>query len=164
MKLTQERLKELLRYDPETGVFTWHHINGRVAINGVAGCPDSYGYLQIRVDGTLYLSHRLAWLYLHGYFPVGIDHINGIKNNNRISNLREVSHSENMQNKKIHSNNTSGVQGVSWQNQRDVWCAYINVNGKRLHIGSFKELNNAIKARKSAESKHNYHPNHGRAA
>lgn len=139
--LTQTRLKEILDYDPETGVFTWKVAKARrVKIGDQAGCSDSKGYLQIKIDGEKYLSHRLVWMYVHGVFPkAGLDHINGIKGDNRICNLREATNSENLQNQRKAkiSNKSTGLLGSSFDKNAGKFKAQIKLNGKQKHLGFF---------------------------
>ena len=106
-KITQAKLKELLSYDPETGDFTW--LVGRKMAGKKAGSPHNQGYFTIRISRKLYLSHRLAWLYVYGAFPkIDLDHINGVKSDTRIDNLRECSESQNQWNSRKPKNNISG--------------------------------------------------------
>lgn len=121
-KITQKRLHELLDYSPDTGLFTWKVARaGRIKAGDVAGNLNNTGYIQITVDGTAYYAHRLAWLYIHGKFPENhIDHINGVRDDNRISNLRDVTPQENtstLLSRKNTSDNMplgkTGVKGVS---------------------------------------------------
>jgi len=150
--LTQDRLKELLSYDPDSGKFTWKISRGGVRAGSVADSLNSLGYIRIGVDGKTYKAHRLAWLYTYGYDPEhGIDHKNGIRNDNRISNLREVSQVCNMQNTKVSSNNTSGFPGVSWQKQRQKWVAQIMVQGKKYGLGYYEDPLDAALARYTEE-------------
>lgn len=152
-ELTAEKLRELLHYSPETGVFTWKVSNSnRVKVGDVAGCLDGRGYLLISVRSRLHKAHRLAWLYVYGVWPTDqIDHINRIRTDNRIANLREVSHKQNNQNRSKPSNNTSGHPGVSWHKQRSKWLAHIKHNQKKIHLGCFNTIEEAIAARKAAE-------------
>jgi len=150
--LTFDRLREVLSYDVGTGVFTWRvkHAHARA----IAGAKDYYGYCVIRIDGKLYKAHRLAWLYTHGEWPVKpLDHINQIKDDNRISNLREATQSENMHNIRLRSNNKSGVSGVVWRSDRNKWNARIKVGYKNFNLGLFADMADAIKARKAAEDR-----------
>ncbi len=152
-ELTAECLRSVLHYDQETGIFTWKvSTSRRVKVGDVAGSQNGGGYLQISVQSRLQLAHRLAWLYIHGSWPKDqIDHINRIRTDNRISNLREVSHKQNMQNRSKPSTNTSGHTGVRWNKQRSKWQAYIMHNRKHLHLGYFSILEEAVAARKAAE-------------
>lgn len=146
--LTQERLKELLHYDRDTGVFTRIKTTSSRAIEGnVAGYVGSGGYLRVRVDCRVYFCHRLAWLYEYGEFPSKfMDHINGDRQDNRISNLRQVSLSQNGFNRKMQSTNTSGVKGVSWCKEMKKWRAVIMHEGKHIHVGYFVEKIEAAEA------------------
>jgi hypothetical protein len=135
--LSAERLRGLLYYNPLTGEFMRIRRRGRTKIGERPGHTDEHGYSQIFVDGFRYKAHRLAWLYVHGVFPVGfIDHINGNKSDNRIANLRDADALINVQN--LHGpkgRNASGFLGVS--RKRDRWRASIRANGKQLNLGSF---------------------------
>ena len=139
VKPTQSRLKELLHYDQETGVFTWlvNRRNRQVA-GHVAGClSKASGYISIGVDLKMYQAHRLAWLYVNGVWPKNeIDHIDGIKSNNKISNLRKATRSLNVQNqKKAHANSSSGFLGAHKYGSK--WRAKIGLNGKKIFLGYF---------------------------
>jgi hypothetical protein len=137
--LTQERLKELLDYDPETGVFTRKvRTTSKIHVGDAAGGLDSKGYLLIRVDGKRYIAHRLAWLYIHGCWPdKDLDHINRIKTDNRIGNLREVTKAQNQWNTSSYKNNTSGYPGVSWHRKDKKWRARISIHGKYMFLGNY---------------------------
>lgn len=139
-ELTQSRLKELLHYDSETGKFTWQMTLCNRAVKGnAAGHKNGRGYWCIGFGGMVYSAHRLAWLYVYGSFPKNdIDHINGDKTDNRISNLRDVETYVNCQNRKrARSGNRSGVLGVGWNKRIGKWAAQIRVSGKSKHIGYF---------------------------
>ena len=116
----------------------------------------------MRVNGVVHKAHRLAWMYVYGEWPEYIDHIDGNGLNNRISNLRSVSKEESAKNKPLQLNNNSGCSGVRFYKPLGRWLARINVNGKRVHLGYFDLIEDAVKVRKEAEKKHGYHPNHGR--
>lgn len=136
--LTAQRLRELLHYDPETGVFTWLVAKGSAAPSGRRAGTIHRGYRRITINGVHHYEHRLAWFYVHGKWPTDqIDHENRVKDTNHISNLRPATHAEQQQNRGIRSNNTSGYPGVSWHSQTGKWVAYINADGKRKHLGMF---------------------------
>ena len=153
--ITQERLKELLHYCPDTGIFTY------LKEGKIAGHNDSRGYITIRIGAAQLKAHRLAFLYITGSCPSqGTDHIDHNKKNNRWDNLREVSHAINQKNKGIAKNNTSGVNGVCWKGNR--WEAYIGDSGKYVYLGRFKNKEDAAAARKKADIDYGYHENHGK--
>ena len=140
MQLTQEYLKSILAYDPETGIFIRKTSpSNRVKIGDIAGSPNSKGYLQIMLKNKLYKSHRLAWLYIYGDFPkADVDHINHDKADNRIINLREATKSENLQNQiKKQSGNKSGYLGVCFHKKSKKYSATISINRKQWHLGLF---------------------------
>lgn len=142
--LSLERVKEFLEYNPKTGNFVWiKRINSqsRAKIGAVAGWKKS-GYKCIALDGVKYYCHRLAWFYIHGKWPENeIDHINGVKDDNRLSNLRDVTHKENLQNRrKANSNNESGFLGVKK-------CA--NSYSARIGSKSLGVFNNPVQAHKA---------------
>ena len=151
--LTYDLLTELLHYDRDTGVFTWKSNRSRRVMKGDrAGTLDSKGYIQIGIKRTLYLAHRLAWMYIYGEWPKSeLDHINRIRDDNRISNLRLANRTINTRNLNLRCDNKSGVTGV-WRNQRlNKWQAYIRVNNKHVHLGVYGNFDDAVKARKTAE-------------
>ena len=147
--LTQDRLQELLNYDPDSGLFTWlKSISRRVKAGEVAGGLSTGGYIRIRIDGKKYKAHRLAWLYTLGNWPSDyIDHINGIRNDNRIVNLREATNAENKQNQRVANvNNKTGLLGVSFHRKSGKFIARITVNGIRIGIGNFDNAEEAHQA------------------
>jgi hypothetical protein len=148
--LTQERLKQLIEYDPDTGVIT------RIS-TGMAVTTNSRGYVVVYVDGKLYFAHRLAWLYMTGNFPeFMIDHKDGIKNNNRFSNLRDVTNATNTQNTH-HArpcNNSTGILGVSIDKRRGTYRAQIKVDGRNIYLGDFDDPNLAGEAYNNAKKIH----------
>ncbi len=148
-----ERLREVLRYCPESGEFTWLVTSSNRATAGRRAGTGSREYRQIRIDGRVYLEHRLAWLYLHGTFPSAeIDHINGDGNDNRASNLREATRTENAQNKrKAQSTSKSGVQGVKFDRRRGAWVARIKVGGSEKYLGQHHSAEAAHAAYVSAK-------------
>jgi HNH endonuclease len=144
----QSKLREMLHYDPDTGVWTWLAApNHNTRLNGTrAGHLRGDGYRQIRIDGRLYYSGRLAWFYMTGQFPrEEIDHVNRDPSDDRWNNLREATSSDNKANQCLSSNNTSGYKGVSWNYIVGKW--YVHVNG--LYLGCFDNLEEAIEARDS---------------
>jgi hypothetical protein len=145
--ITQQELQERLIYNSETGKFFWR-VSGKPA-----GYTDHRGYLSIRLaNDCLVLGHRIAWCYINGYWSVeDIDHINQDKSDNRISNLREASRSQNLMNKSLHRNNKSGHKGVFYSEKQNMYHAYITAYGTRTHLGSFKTKEEAVEIRNLAE-------------
>ncbi len=136
--LTQERIKELLHYDPDTGIFTRIvRTSNCVKPGSEPGYIDTCGYRTIGINGKFGKAHRLAFLYMTGKLPeADVDHINGDRADNRWSNLRDVSRSINVQNQRMaHSNNKSGLLGV--HRHYGKWQAQIKINGKRIYLGTF---------------------------
>ena len=156
--LTQSRLRELLDYNPETGIFTRKSNTYRTDLVGrPAGGPNPKGYHRIGVDLKRYLTHRLAWFYVHGVWPAGeVDHINRDHTDNRIANLRDVTPSENQHNKQSMSNNTSGLTGVSWDAFNSKWTAAISAKRKHYFLGRFDSAVCASAAYQAAKLIH--HP------
>ena len=159
-KITSKRLKELLTYDPETGLFTWIVDRSNIKAGTVANSIQPKGYIKINIDKNPYLAHRLAWFYMFDEWPNGeIDHINRVKTDNRLVNLRVVSRSENIQNIGMRKSNTSGFKGVCFHKQANTWVARIGYRGKRYHLGSFLTPEEAHKAYKeAAEQLHTHKP------
>ncbi|WP_257803366.1 HNH endonuclease [Burkholderia glumae] len=138
IELTAERARELLNYDQATGIFTWVKSRGSVRAGSQAGNADASGYIRIRLDRYLHHAHRIAWLMVHGTFPIfEIDHRNGVRSDNRIVNLREATRTQQMQNKAIQSNNQSGFKGVTFYRRDAVWVATISYEGRSHHLGRF---------------------------
>lgn len=151
-------------YDPETGLFTKLHNRGRPTRSNVAGYNRSYhGYIIIGINGVQYHSHRLAWFVVHGYDPVlQIDHINGIRHDNRIANLREVNSTTQGRNKALISTNSSGIMGVRWNSTNNCWTASIGIDRNTIYLGSYLTFDEAKAARFAAEKVVGFHENHGR--
>ena len=147
--LTQGRLKEVLNYDPETGEFYWRVAVSNVARGARAGCADARGYWRIKVDGKMYTRHRLAWLYMHGGWPMDkIDHKNRVVGDDRIENLREATQAQNLANSKLPKNSSSGFKGVSYLKgaKKRPWCSSISNNGVNFYLGSFETPEKAYAA------------------
>jgi hypothetical protein len=166
MMIELERLHELLDYNADTGVFVWSSYNSRNTRKGmVAGTKLSNRYIRIFIFGKLYQAHRLAWYMYYGKEPeYGIDHIDGDKHNNRISNLRDVPQSSNCKNKSISSANSSGFTGVTFLKSKGKWRSRICINGKDVHLGFFDEKGHAIRARAIANKKYGFSSGHGRGS
>lgn len=137
--LTPTKLKELYHYDEVRGIFTKLITTSHNSKKGTnPSCVNNNGYLCVRVLGRLYTQHRLAWLYVHGKFPAGqIDHINGDRQDNRISNLRDVGTLTNNRNRLHNKNNTSGYRGVTFDKANNKWMAQITVDNKNIKLGRF---------------------------
>lgn len=137
--LTQERLKSVLDYNPETGVFVWKEWRGGTAYAGTVAGRTSNGYVGISVDRRRYPAHRLAWLYVTGGWPVDeIDHINGSKADNRWANLRQADRVLNNQNRRVaHRGSEVNFLGVARVSNGTKFRAAIRTNGKLRHLGTF---------------------------
>jgi hypothetical protein len=147
--LTAQRLRDLLHYNPETGIFTaradFVGKGCKRRAGDAVGSKHNRGYWQIRLAHKRFLADRLAWLYMTVACPnQAIDHINGVKADNRWVNLRDVSQFVNMQNlKRGMGNSASGLLGVAWAARDAKWIAQINANGKHYHIGSYSTKEDA---------------------
>lgn len=152
--ITAEQLKAELSYDPTTGEFR------RMKGGAVAGTILKNGYARISVLGSYYPSHHLACLYMTGRFPSQfMDHIDGVRSNNRWSNLREATSAENNQNMPDRKDNTSGYRGVFWDKGLNKWRAALQVSGKKLHLGVFQAAEEAFSAYAAAKaSLHTFQP------
>jgi len=165
--LTQEYLKSVLNYDPETGLFVRiKRTSNSVKIGDVAGSikMSSGGkrYIAIRVNGKKHSAHRLAFLYMTGNFPENqVDHDDGNGTNNKWLNLNDVSNIENSRNQRLSAANTSDHTGVRWNKKERKWKVRIGVNYEMITLGTFDDFFEAICRRKSAENKYGFHPNHG---
>lgn len=155
--LTQARLKEVLNYDPEVGIFTWKvRPCTNVHIGDIAGA-NTQGYRQIRIDKRLYRSPRLAWLYVHGVWPTGqIDHRDRDRANNKIDNLRDVTQAVNQHNSGVRVDSKSGLTGVTWSKKAGMWRSRINANNTPFFLGYFNTPELASAAYQAA--KLIYHP------
>ena len=157
--ITQDQLKEL--FDYVDGCLIWKDNRNNVKCKGnIAGSIDNKGYRVIVINKVNYKAHRLIWLYHTGRWPNDqIDHINRDKDDNRIENLRECSTHENCQNRRKQSNNTSGHTGVSWMKSSNKWRVEIHINSKKIYLGLYDDLNEAIDIYKQAKLKtHTFQP------
>ena len=160
--LTQEEALMLFSYDPDTGIVTrLVSVSGRGIAGDVVSNKGTHGYIRTGFQGGRIDLHRVIWLMVYGYFPSQIDHINGIRDDNRLVNLREVTPQDNSRNRKLPANNNSGCVGVS-KSQFGKWRSRITVNHKQIFLGEFTDINEAVSARKSAENEYGFHQNHGR--
>ena len=173
-----EVLRQLLRYEPETGKLFWKKRgpewfsssqyqktwNSQYSHKEV-GCRNKVdGYRFFSCRGVLIKTHRAIWAMVHDEWPfVAIDHINGIRTDNRIENLRSVTRQENQRNMQTPSHNSTGAMGVTWDKKNRKWRATIQVSRKSISIGRYRCITSAIIARKAAEVKYGFHENHGRA-
>lgn len=159
--LTADDLRSLVSYDPDTGRFVWLKAAARrVKVGDVVGSRHHKGYLRARVATREYLQHRLAWLYVYGEWPRNeLDHINGVKDDNRIANLREATTAQNQHNLAKPKNNTSGYIGVTWNARKNAWQAQIGAAGKRKHLGYYAATEDAYKAYLAAKAEmHPFNP------
>lgn len=163
-QLTQARLKELFSYDPDSGVFIRKVRTAvRTHIGDVVGTINENRRLVTSINYKNYMLHNLAWLYVYGAFPKKeLDHINHNGLDNRIDNLRIVTHKQNARNSSISMLNTSGCTGVYWEKIVNKWVSRITVDGIRVRLGSFINFDEAVNARKIAESVFDFHENHGK--
>lgn len=141
--LDAPRLRDVLSYNPCTGIFTWRDDMRRVRAGATAGHVKRHtGYRTIGVDGKQYLAHRLAWLYVHGCWPIfEIDHINGYRDDNRLSNLRAATPSQNRANNTAFKAGLSGHKGIRAKD--GYWQARIQIRGRRINLGQFRSIDDA---------------------
>lgn len=135
--ITAERLRQVLHYDPETGLFTWREkIARKVVVGRRAGHINAAGYRLIGIFGQLYYAHRLAFLYMTGEWPsADVDHRFGAKDDNRWSELRPATEQQNAFNMRRPAHNSSGFKGVSWHKGAGKWSAYVIADGRKRHLG-----------------------------
>ena len=173
----QTKLKFLLHYEESTGLLTWKERGPAWFSNvktlrlwnaqhaGQAALNTLYdGYKRGLINGSFFRAHRIIWKLVYGTEPDQIDHINGDRADNRLENLRNVSGLENCRNLPISASNKSGCPGVSWKTRDRIWQSKITVQGRVIHLGSFRQYEAAVSARKAAEARFGFHPNHGRIA
>jgi len=138
-------LRQYIDYNPLTGLFIWvDKPNKKVKLGSIVGTLHQTGYIRIKLQGKVYPAHRLAWFYTYGSFPENfIDHINGIRTDNRLSNLRKATQKENQYNAPLRVDNTSGIKGVSFSKKKGKWQANINFDGTPYHLGYFESIEEA---------------------
>jgi len=142
-----EYAKSIFDYNPDNGLLTRKvSTSNNVKVGDIAGCRRNDGYILININGTVVYAHRLAWTIYYGVNPMHIDHINMIKSDNRISNLRECKFHENGSNRTAQANNKSGVKGVSWCKRDEKWQAQITKNKQHMHLGYYSNIEDASKA------------------
>lgn len=160
---TKELLRKYFLYIPFTGELIHKLPNGtNKSIGDSFGHLGNHGYLCGNLGSKSYLVHRLIWMYLYGYFPEQVDHINHIRTDNRIENLREVSNLENLKNTSVSKNSKTGINGVCLHKPTGKYRAYIMVNRKQIHLGLFDSIDEAHKARLEANIQYGFHNNHGK--
>ena len=150
-----DALKSLLRYDPDTGLIYWIAKGKGKIKKKAAGTLLYSGYIGISIGSKRWQAHRIAWALHHGDWPKDqVDHINGIKTDNRACNLRAATNSQNGKNLKLSKANKTGVAGVCWNEKHQSYRAYIKVEHKAMYLGTYKKLDDAAKARRDAEEKY----------
>lgn len=147
-------LHELLRYDSESGHLYWKTNLGRCQSSRPAGHLAKNGYWVIRINNTLYKSHRVIFAMVHKRWPkLYVDHVDGNRSNNRVCNLREATRSQNMHNVKLRCDNKTGVKGIAWEADRNKYVAYVSIRGCIKFKKRFSSLESAISARRKAAKK-----------
>ena len=148
------RLRELLEYNTTTGQLFWRVDRGKVKAGKEITCLNGAGYIVVRVDDVLLRAHRAIWAMIYDEWPnTEIDHINGVRCDNRLENLRQATHTENMKNIKKPATNRSGFKGVSWHYKGQKWQAHIKADGVNHYLGLFDTAEQAHEAYKEASQK-----------
>lgn len=150
MNLSQDKLKSIFEYEPVTGILRWKEARSNMIKGSIAGSIHPSGYKVVTIESESYKLHRIIWIMLFANIPDGfyIDHINGIKFDNRLENLRLATNSQNQQNRPAPKNSSSGYRGVTWHKQMQKWMARICHNGKRTTIGFYDNAEDAYEAYK----------------
>lgn len=164
---SQEELNRIFDYNPDTGSLSWKPREDRssgwneIYAGKAAGCVDVHSYVAVKIGDIPMKAHRLIWKMVNGEDADHIDHINGDRSDNRISNLRDVSALENQRNRKLNGNNSTGHTGVVWNARRQKYVASICVKGTHTYLGGFTKIEDAISARQAANITFNFSENHG---
>jgi len=159
--LSVGKIKSLFSYE-DGYLVRIKNVSSRARIGGVAGTLNKRGYLQVRIEGRIFLVHRLIFAYHKNYFPEFIDHIDGNPLNNKIENLRACTKNENCRNSKTPMTNKSGVKGVHWCKNRNKWVSQIWVNNRPISLGGFDDLSEAEEiVRQARKLHHGEFCNHG---
>lgn len=150
-RLPPELVRELVNYDPETGVFTLRSSPKAHCVGNILGAVDAKGYVRFNIQKISVAAHRVAWVHQYGYWPRDqIEHVNGVRSDNRIANLRECTNAENRQNIKREGYGVSGHVGVH-RGYGGKWVASIGLAGKRVYLGIYDNVDDAIAAYKAAK-------------
>lgn len=160
-EVNQAFMQKFFTYKPSTGELIARLPVHNRPVGTIVGSKGSHGYLMTAIQGKNFLNHRLIWLYMTGEFPIQIDHINHDKLNNKWDNLRAVNNTTNSRNTGLSKNSTTKINGVSLHKPTGKYRAYIMVNRKQIHLGLFDTVDEATQARKQADNKYEFHPNHG---
>lgn len=183
-EVTIELLQKILSYDPETGALTWNERGPELFAGNEQSCAHSAkiwnsrfagkpaftakngnGYLHGAIFGNTLSAHRVAWGIYFGVWPKhSIDHIDGVRTDNRIANMRDVPGCDNSRNMKMNVRNTSGHTGIHFNHATGKWVASIKGGGRVINLGYFSAIEKAVEVRKKASDRFGYHANHGRAA
>jgi hypothetical protein len=153
---SRERLLELLDYNAVTGEFRWKAKRRGVKVGSLAGKDDGFGYIVITVEYVEYRAHRLAYAFMGQPVPAQVDHINRVRSDNRWANLRASTQAFNHKNKGLPKNNKSGCPGVKWDANARKWRAEITVAGRRINLGIFTDVGDAVAARTLANLEHGF--------
>lgn len=160
--ITQDKLLEAFEYNPSNGELRYKHDSISGKRGELATIKHSQGYLTVRINGKDYLAHRIVFFMSYGYFPVQVDHINHIRTDNSLNNLREVSNRDNQLNTSLSINSKTKINGVCLHKPTNKYRAYIMVDRKHIHLGLFNTVEEASLARNKADIDYGFHMNHGK--
>lgn len=162
--ITQELIAKVLSYDPISGIFIWIsnlHSKRAVPRSRAGSLVSTTGYRSISLFGRSYLEHHLAWFITYGVWPKQLDHINQKRDDNRITNLREVTVSENSRNRSRRKQTKTGEHGIWFNSRTQKYVAEITLNGKKVYQKSFTDPDEAVRERKAKSLELGFHENHG---